>query len=608
MMRMKSKILSLPLLIIIACISHSCNKVVEVSEITLSQSTVELVVDETIQLRATVLPSDATDREVIWATSKPSVATVDNTGIVTAVSKGSATITASCGGKSTTCSVEVKLKEISVTGDALDITENTARISCYAFLDADMRQQAEFGVEYSSVDLTLSGSFAKATSLNSDGSYSVTLSGLNSNTKYYYRSYVLFNGVRTFGQAKSFNTLDFNVSLAILETTNITEFRATINGKLDVATASELAKEVAFYYSNSATTTSSIVSEGIKVNSSLNADGSFSAELTNLTYNTPYHFVAYSKIHDKELYSEVATFTTADISASVVTDEVSELTMYSAVISGSMTIDMTESVDNAKVHPFFAVAKTEASLEDALSNGRINVEASHSGEVWTFKKSLVVEPGVTYYYQTGVSLYDKDILGAVKSFTAKDYPYSAVAVDLGLSVKWASYNLGATAPEEAGARFAWGETNHKPSYTTSNYIVPGGDPNFYNRTSNTTLLPEHDAAHVKLGGNWRMPTEQEFYELLHNCTWTWKTVNGMEGYEVKSKSNSNSIFLPAAGSMDGTEVKWWNQHGFYWTSSKGENDSYWARYFCMWPMSLNGGPCVGDSWRGAGNTVRAVCD
>ena len=161
------------------------------------------------------------------------------------------------------------------------------------------------------------------------------------------------------------------------------------------------------------------------------------------------------------------------------------------------------------------------------------------------------------------------------------------AVDLGLSVKWATCNVGATKPEDYGDYYAWGETTTKTSYTYVNSKTMeksmgdiGGDSRY-------------DAATANWGSGWRLPTESEFLELIDNCTWTWTTRNGVNGYEVKSKKNGNSIFLPAAGSGDGDTPYGQGSYGRYWSSTpfgtccayglnfyNGGHNTYWHyRYY-----------------------------
>lgn len=155
--------------------------------------------------------------------------------------------------------------------------------------------------------------------------------------------------------------------------------------------------------------------------------------------------------------------------------------------------------------------------------------------------------------------------------------------DLGLSVKWRSWNLGATKPEEFGDYYAWGEVEKKDNYDWATYkwsngaynkltkYCPANKVDYWDGTGvpdgKTVLDPEDDAAHVVLGGKWRMPTDEEWTELRTQCTWTWATLNGVNGYFVESKSNGNRIFLPAAGSPNDTNLDHVVIGGYYWSSS-----------------------------------------
>ena len=150
-------------------------------------------------------------------------------------------------------------------------------------------------------------------------------------------------------------------------------------------------------------------------------------------------------------------------------------------------------------------------------------------------------------------------------------------VDLGLSVKWATCNVGANKPEDYGDYFAWGETTTKGIYKWSTYEYCNGSSftlTKYNtkssigsRDNKRTLELGDDAAHVNWGGSWRMPTYAEWTELREQCTWTWTTQNGTKGYKVTSKSNGNSIFLPAAGYRYDSSLLCAGSSGSYWSSS-----------------------------------------
>ena len=152
----------------------------------------------------------------------------------------------------------------------------------------------------------------------------------------------------------------------------------------------------------------------------------------------------------------------------------------------------------------------------------------------------------------------------------------AQAVDLGLSVKWASCNVGATKPEEYGDYFAWGETKPKKVYSWETYKYCNGsyntltkynDKSYFGRVDyKTTLDAQDDAAIVNWGGEWRMPTRVELDELCTKCKWVWTTLDGVKGFKVIGP-NGNSIFLPAAGYMSSSGLRNEGSYGYYWSSS-----------------------------------------
>ena len=195
------------------------------------------------------------------------------------------------------------------------------------------------------------------------------------------------------------------------------------------------------------------------------------------------------------------------------------------------------------------------------------------------------------------------------ALTAKFVPIVCEAVDLGLpsGLKWATCNVGATKPEEYGGYYAWGETEEKENYDESTYKWCNGSYNTMTKycidDGLTVLDPEDDVAHVKWGGDWRMPTKVELNELRNNCTWTWTTQNNVNGYKVTGP-NGNSIFLPAAGYRDGTGLLERGSYGYYWSGSLFESYSHSAYCLCFYYSGYydNGG-CS----RSCGLAVRPVC-
>lgn len=173
-------------------------------------------------------------------------------------------------------------------------------------------------------------------------------------------------------------------------------------------------------------------------------------------------------------------------------------------------------------------------------------------------------------------------------------PYEYVDLGLPSGTLWATFNVGAENPEDYGDYFAWGETQAKEDYSWDTYQLCNAsydaltkycsqsDYGFEGFTDElTTLLPEDDAATSIWGSKWQMPTSAQQTELLSgeytNNVWT--TQNGVNGWKITSKSNGNSIFLPAAGSRNGTNVSQAGSQGLYWSHSIYPEESCEAWYF-----------------------------
>ena len=207
------------------------------------------------------------------------------------------------------------------------------------------------------------------------------------------------------------------------------------------------------------------------------------------------------------------------------------------------------------------------------------------------------------------------------------------AIDLGLpsGLKWASFNVGATAPEEFGDYFAWGEvetyySSQDPltwksgksagydlrSYkwclgsgdSFTKYCTDYDEETIYGTVDNKTILElEDDTAHANLGGNWRMPTIEEWRELMEECTWTYATQSGVNGYLITGL-NGNSIFLPAAGIRNYTYLYDVGSGGYYWSSCLHVLNSYTA-----WYMSFDSDDVyTGNVARHLGHSVRPVTE
>ena len=174
-------------------------------------------------------------------------------------------------------------------------------------------------------------------------------------------------------------------------------------------------------------------------------------------------------------------------------------------------------------------------------------------------------------------------------------------VDLGLSVKWATCNIGAATPEEYGDYYAWGETRTKSTYTEDNSTTYGKT---YGDISGDA---RYDAARANWGGSWRMPTKAECQELVNNCTWQWTNKNGVAGYKVIGK-NGNSIFLPAAGHRKGSSLDDAGEYGYYWGSTPDESSTEAANNYFFYFSHSGDDYFTGGGYRYYGFTVRPVSE
>ena len=195
--------------------------------------------------------------------------------------------------------------------------------------------------------------------------------------------------------------------------------------------------------------------------------------------------------------------------------------------------------------------------------------------------------------ETGIPEVKKPLAPSAPTGYINNYGY----VDLGLSVKWATTNVGASSPSDYGYYFAWGETSTKSDYTEAN-----------SRTYRTSMgdiagNAAYDAARANWGGTWRLPTQAECEELKYQCTWTWTTQGGHNGYCVTGK-NGNSIFLPAAGSHNGSSLLDVGECGFYWSSTPYGSSAEFAYQLYFHSSYLN----VNWGYRKNGRPVRPVSE
>ena len=264
---------------------------------------------------------------------------------------------------------------------------------------------------------------------------------------------------------------------------------------------------------------------------------------------------------------------------------------------------------------------------------QLGVNADESTEFWFVVPPVTFDKGFTVSItKTSGSVFEKSTSKSVtieRNHLSKMSPIEAEggaqiapipeAVDLGLpsGLKWASFNVGASKPEDAGDYYAWAEI--EPYYSGLDPLTwKEGKEDGYWYTSykwwNENLEwtkyftdgkmvpdPEDDVAHVKYGGKWRMPTDAEWTELRENCTWSWTMQGDIMGYLVTA-SNDNSIFIPAVGAWSMTELQAVGTYGYYWSANLDPNrpGCAWDVSFGSWIVTRNStdvGICYGLSVR-----------
>lgn len=225
--------------------------------------------------------------------------------------------------------------------------------------------------------------------------------------------------------------------------------------------------------------------------------------------------------------------------------------------------------------------------------------------IMSFSHQSVIAQGIIIYQKDGTSVrYSYNQLDRIETYlTEEDEPVVAysVAVDLGLpsGTMWASYNVGATKPQEYGGFYAWGETIEKERYDWDNY-------DWKKLTSDITGM-EHDVAAVKWGGKWHMPTYDQAHELLKYCTWGIATLEGVTCASLTGP-NGKIIYFPLTGYK---YTSWYDEEGFmgvYWTGTIMETGDSGVM---AWDYGFSGDDSFGMPFFAAGNygkPVRAVID
>lgn len=444
-----------------------------------------------------------------------------------------------------------------------------------ANLPASVAADLKIGFQYSKSAgiLPTNSTTVDAEDADADYNYTTGITGLDPETTYYFRSFVRQNGQDTYGETKSFTT---PLLLKTFDADNISETKACINAKLDLTNVQYKSLEYGFYWGTSES------EQNTYVKCSNLSESIFSHQLSGLMPNKQYWFKSCVIVDSYTYMSEVKLFATNDIDATVETLDATDVGGKKATLNGKLTVNSTEILE---INVWFLYSDKETTLEGLKNSGKTASSTfSNENAFIAFLSGLTLN--ATYSYLSVAKVGGKTLYGDLKQFTTHpDYPE---AIDMGLSVKWSSWNLGASSPEDYGEYYAWGELEPKTKYNWSTYKwCKNGSADtmnkyttqtgFETKDNKTVLDLEDDVAHVILGGNWRMPTIDEWHYLHLNCFLKWTEQNGVMGILVTAR-NGNSIFLPAAGYRDGTTLYGVGGGSCYWSSSILYEDPKWAKY------------------------------
>lgn len=448
------------------------------------------------------------------------------------------------------------------------------------------------GVIYGTTS-SLSANSGTKKSATLSGNFSINISGLKANTTYYYRAYAVDADVYKYGEVRSFKTSQPNISVTTGSAANITDSSVMLYGTVNGADES-LTCGIIYGTSSSLSSTS-----GTK--KSTTSSDSYSISLNGLNANTTYYYCAYVLVNGSYKFGEIKSFKTkVSSNISAITGDATNITYSSATLSGTIN-GANQSLTCGIIYG------TSSSLSS--SNGTKKSTTS----MGSYSLNVTgLSSNTTYYYRAYAVVDSEYVYGEVRSFTTASSVTvtSGDAIDLGLSVKWASCNVGAESPEEYGDYFAWGETSPKSDYGESNSVtyslsfselesrgILGSDGN---------LTAAYDAATANWGGTWRMPTLDEMKELVNECTWEFTAMNGVGGCKVTG-SNGNSIFLPAAGYRLGTSLNVAGSNGCYWSATPYSSSSAAASSAGAYYLGFNS---YYSDWlgyvRSYGQTVRPV--
>ena len=421
-------------------------------------------------------------------------------------------------------------------------------------------------------------------------SYSNLYEGLLFGQTYYYRAVMHYwssfekYSVTVYGETKSFTVAPSYITMTTLDAQNTGLFSVLLTGKMSEI-SDEFNYQCGFLYSETQTsfTKQSFEDPDVRLafasisGNSLMDDGSLEC-VVSVKPNTLYHYTAFLWFSDNVcFFGETKNFTTLPFQFSF--NEANRITAH------SVTLDCAyNDVNMNNIFTYWSAGIYLSSITNQPSseNNEFQCDISYYAEgdikdIEIHKTIVGLKPNTTYYYRPYVYAPILDYHSCTfyydetKSFTTSDIISIDGAVDLGLSVLWATDNLGATAENPIGDYYAWGETEPKDSFYGKDYT-----PIQQTIISGT----QYDAATAKLGGGWRMPTRDEIFDLTQTCNVERVTRNSVPGILLTSNLTGNNIFIPISNYIIENDTVAINSFAF-WSGQKSTeiNKSYYCEQY-----------------------------
>ena len=464
------------------------------------------------------------------------------------------------------------------TEEATDITLTSATLkgkSTLSTLYGSNSSSIQYTIRYSKNSSYLKEqynyNYSTATPKLSGNDLSASITNLQMSTTYYYCIVAYVDGYYVMGDIKSFTTKSGADYLKTDNASEITLFSATLTGTTTLASIYPSSTSIQYsirYATSSSNLSSSYNSSSINVTINGNT---ISGTVSNLKSGTTYYYCVTAYVGGTYIYGETKNFTTKSGADYLKVDDASNITMTSANIKGTTTLASVYS-NNSTIQYRIVYGTSSSSLISSSNSSATTPELSGTTLMAELTNLIMA---TTYYYCVRAYVNGSYYYSDIKSFTTNDIPQSGY-VDLGVSCNWATCNLGAKSPEDYGDYYAWGETETRTFFYSSNYSKRRSDvPNNISGT-------DYDAARKNLGSPWRMPTEKEFQEILNSCFWKEITYKNVRGYLVTGK-NGNAIFLPKTGYKSGDGINngyaIWTGSGYY---SPGGTVTPAEYYSCYW--------------------------